>query len=221
MSWTRGSRASARSALSARFTIRAAVLTSSAPLPPDPIISLSQAVPCDGSSRFSPVTVKRVTGVSSASPGSTGLDRRPARRRGRGAPSSSTIRTRSASPSRTRYRPSGRPILPASSSWTNVARVIAGLGVMRGCASAQPDSIPVAVALGGQRGGGRLRRHLRVLDLPEAADQSLPLLGLQDLPELLDRAAGGRERVADVDVVVVVGQDEGRRAEIHPRDDLR
>src|SRR5262249_59754732 len=71
----------------------------------------------------------------------------------------------------------------------------------------------------GQRGPGGLRRHLRVRDLAEPLDQPLPLLGLEDLRELLELAGLG-EGVADVDVVPVVGQDEGRRPQVHQRDDL-
>ena len=59
---------------------------------------------------------------------------------------------------------------------------------------------------------------LRVLDLAEAVDQPLPLLGLEDLAELLEIApcpARGR-RVADVDVVVVVGHREGGSAPKSP-----
>src|SRR5215208_354993 len=80
--------------------------------------------------------------------------------------------------------------------------------------------VALTTTLGGQRSVGRLARHLRVLDLPEALDQALPLLGLEDLAELLE-IAGGREAVADVDVVVVVRQCEGRRPELHQGDDLR
>src|SRR3954454_3941608 len=85
----------------------------------------------------------------------------------------------------------------------------------------RPFLVSGVAALRGQRGGRGLRRDLRVLDLAEALDQALPLLGLEDLAQLLDRAARGGEGVADVDVVVVVGQDEGGGPEIHQGDDLR
>src|SRR5262245_65463668 len=77
-----------------------------------------------------------------------------------------------------------------------------------------------AAALGGRRlvrAVGRercvrgLRGDLGVVDLAEALDQALPLLGLEHLGELLEGLARAVERgKADVDVVVVVGHREGR-----------
>ena len=74
-----------------------------------------------------------------------------------------------------------------------------------------------------QRVARRRGRHRRVLDLAEAIDQALPLVGLEDLVELLRdaRRPGPVKRLeADVDVVVVVGHRVGVGAEVHQRDDL-
>jgi hypothetical protein len=57
--------------------------------------------------------------------------------------------------------------------------------------SSGPSVVVLPAALRrGERRGRWLRRHLRVLDLTEALDQAPPLLGLEDLAELLEIVGG-------------------------------
>src|SRR4051794_8366049 len=124
------------------------------------------------------------------------------------------------------------PIRPGTSSWTN-RKQAASLGLIasapywRGMPRKRPGTLVavtgllatrllLVVLLGGQRVIRGIRRHLRVLDLGDPADELPPLIGLEQRLELLTRLArlgrGALRVVAHVDVVVMVGHREADRA---------
>src|SRR4029077_1872077 len=101
---------------------------------------------------------------------------------------------------------------PAKSNWTNPKSLATARFSPLSPGGADSVAGPGGEAAVVGRRFGVLRgadRHVRVFDLAEAVDQALPLVRFQQRRELRFGAAFDRV-VADVDMVVVVGQREAR-----------
>src|SRR3954466_7323893 len=97
----------------------------------------------------------------------------------------------------------------ASSTWTNAKGLSAATPATPGAPLvAGVDAAELGGRLGRQRVLRRLRRHGRLLEATELADQVVPLARLEDRRGLAtELRVLAEERVeADVDVVRVVGQ---------------